>query len=429
MMVQQPWLRRWLLPPPPYGAEPLAAMEDLDAVASVPLPRWQWVGSDSHQQGTKWFALGCAASCVAIANILVTHSRDKRALNHRPGSLLVLRAQFELAFCGGALLSLIYSSLAQPDPEHTVDACLSLKANASFAERRLCIPGCEASAVWLQFFEIGSEGYFVVIAVDLLLNTLPSQAFHDSKRRLRWYHAYVLGVSLVRVPFAAAPRALLLAARSRALLPTDSPVDRGGVALQLASAGLIWTDTWAPSDHILQTVCFIPSFGSWQGVERLLPTSWSGLLGGWSMIYVVYFLYYSLAVCTVAWAAWRLKRGLPRTLATRERRIKEGRSIVGVFLIYLMVQIVLYLYIRQVCIGTLYVHRASARPACPDRVCMACSSTAPHAAGTVCWWRATTRTINMALNGCWHSSSGHAGWRTSLCGIPLSCLWPLVAIQ
>lgn len=283
----------------------------------MPSLAWHWVGRDPIQHGTNWFAVGCVVSCLCIAYILATyHSSGRhRALNRRPGSLLVLRAWFELAFCVGVLLSLANSSLNSVGAT-TVDECLHAAAStaasaaSSFADRRRCIPGCEFSAAWLQFFEIGSEGYFVVIAVDLLLNTLPSQAFHDSKHRLPWYHAYVLGISC------------------------------------LTSSALVLTDRWAPSDHILQTVCWHKSFGSWQGVERLLPETWDGWLGGWAEVYVLYFLYYTLAVVIVAWAAWRLKRGLPRTLATRERRIKEGGGIVGIFLVYLMLQIVLYLYIR-----------------------------------------------------------------------------------
>ena len=56
--------------------------------------------------------------------------------------------------------------------------------------------------MWLQFFEIGSEGYFVVIAVDLLLNTLPEPIVREiasgtSRIAHRYDHVTVLQADMV----------------------------------------------------------------------------------------------------------------------------------------------------------------------------------------------------------------------------------------
>jgi hypothetical protein len=194
---------------------------------------WFWVGAidgvdmpEGHEQqvtGTNWLAGGCIASMCAVSHVLYTFSKSK-ALHSRPGcSLLASRAAFELLFCVVVLGSLVLQSVTRqlpgggsagagsnsgptpgestPEPPDAPPPWLEWQnvqclMNMTAGEPpRDCMLGCEATAMLLQFSYLGSESYFFIIALDLLINTLPSFAFTDSAKRMKWYHAYVFVAS------------------------------------------------------------------------------------------------------------------------------------------------------------------------------------------------------------------------------------------
>jgi hypothetical protein len=249
---------------------------------------------------------GCALSILSIGHLLWTFCKDKR-LNHRPNSLLAWRAAYDFLFCVGIICSQLQFSLPESSAiELEKCLCEQITSNAADNGGSCCFVQhfCQAQAGYLQFFLLGAESYFLVISIDVYFE-LNSSPFNDGKWRAKYYHS--------------------------------------GVALASATTAyvLVFGHDWGPSEHLLQQMCWLKSFGENTRVGKDITTS-RGERNGYVYYYYELFGYYLIAIGVWFYTRWKLAGGLDRTRAIRQTRIDDGKRMLVVYLFYLAAQFVLY---------------------------------------------------------------------------------------
>jgi hypothetical protein len=174
---------------------------------------------------------------------------------------------------------------------------------------------CYNGRVWLltcvacvvaQFFALGAESWYAMIAVDLLANLVLSP-FGTPDKRIKWYHLYVC-----------------VTGGLTSLLLMDPTTGNDNRSYSFGPAG----SADPPGTYLIMHVCWQKKFGLRQGNGNF----WSG----WTFFYGPAVAYYSFAFGVMLYSWYVLRRGISQTYKVRQRQMKVGQKLVGVLTLYLM---------------------------------------------------------------------------------------------